>query len=96
MFGRKDYQQLKIITRMVRPRDTSPPAPRAGAVCERSGVHGVCGQVRDLDFAVRVVGAPLMREPDGLAMSSRNVRLQPDERTRGACTRLVVIRVGCA
>jgi pantoate--beta-alanine ligase len=37
---------------------------------------------RDLDFPVRVEVLPTVREPDGLAMSSRNVRLSPDERAR--------------
>lgn len=36
--------------------------------------------VRDLDLPVRVVPCPTVREPDGLAMSSRNVRLNPDQR----------------
>jgi pantoate--beta-alanine ligase len=40
-FGRKDYQQWRVIERMV----------------------------RDLDMAVRVVGMPIQREADGLAMS---------------------------
>ncbi|MEM9034617.1 MAG: pantoate--beta-alanine ligase [Actinomycetota bacterium] len=34
----------------------------------------------DLSLAVDVVGCPIVREPDGLAMSSRNVYLDPDER----------------
>ncbi|CAI5965123.1 unnamed protein product [Closterium sp. NIES-65] len=52
VFGKKDYQQWRLIQRMV----------------------------RDLDMAVQVVGAPLLREVDGLAMSSRNVRLTPQHR----------------
>ncbi|KAM1003606.1 hypothetical protein EV1_003866 [Malus domestica] len=54
VFGKKDYQQWRIIQRMV----------------------------RDLDFSVRVIGSEIVREHDGLAMSSRNVRLSPEEREK--------------
>ena len=36
--------------------------------------------VRELSMPVEIVGAPIAREPDGLAMSSRNVYLTVDER----------------
>ena len=39
----------------------------------------------DLSLPVEVVGCPTVREADGLALSSRNVRLSPDERTAAVC-----------
>ncbi|CAO2839859.1 unnamed protein product [Amaranthus hypochondriacus] len=54
IFGKKDYQQWRIICRMV----------------------------RDLDFAVQVIGSEIVREDDGLAMSSRNVYLTLKERQK--------------
>jgi pantoate--beta-alanine ligase len=54
LFGRKDYQQWKVLSKMA----------------------------EDLDMPIEVVGCPIVREPDGVALSSRNRYLSPADRER--------------
>jgi pantoate--beta-alanine ligase len=54
VFGRKDYQQMLVVRRLV----------------------------RDLHLPVEIAAHPIVREPDGLAMSSRNAYLSAEERAR--------------
>ncbi|MFY9561630.1 MAG: pantoate--beta-alanine ligase [Terriglobales bacterium] len=49
--------------------------------------------VRDLNFPVEIVICPIVREPDGLAMSSRNTYLNPDERLRARALQRSLRRV---
>src|SRR5690606_15584503 len=62
VLGRKDYQQLVLLERMV----------------------------ADLRMRTRVVSGPTVREPDGVAMSSRNRYLTAEERSRAPALHAVL------
>ena len=51
---------------------------------------------RDLSFPVGVVACPTVREPDGLAMSSRNARLTPEQRDGAPCLFLALSEAATA
>lgn len=48
--------------------------------------------VRDLNFDIEIVGCPIIREEDGLAKSSRNTYLNPQERQAALCLSRAVKR----
>ncbi len=52
--------------------------------------------VADLDIPTRIEVLPIVREPDGLAMSSRNVRLGADERRRATALHRGLVAAGDA
>lgn len=66
LFGKKDFQQIIVIRRMV----------------------------EDLNFDIEIVGCEIVREPDGLAMSSRNKYLNADERKEALALKKALDRAG--
>jgi pantoate--beta-alanine ligase len=45
----------------------------------------ISAMVEALDWPIEIIGCPTLRDPDGMAMSSRNQYLTPDERERALC-----------
>lgn len=68
IFGKKDYQQLRVIRALE----------------------------RQLEFGIDIVGGETVREPDGLAMSSRNGYLSPEERARAPQLNRELVKVKAA
>lgn len=52
----------------------------------------ICRMVADLNFSVEVIVCPTVREADGLAMSSRNRYLSPEQRTQAVCLHQALCR----
>ncbi len=68
LFGEKDYQQLCVVTQIV----------------------------RDLNLPLEIVGVETVRDPDGLAMSSRNRYLTAEERAKAVTIHHVINKVAAA